>query len=1539
MRGKVTAGTGRSGVRRVLRALRIEAFEQRLLMASDLDDSISESISLGVLSTAPKSVDNTISPDTDVDMYAFSVSAGQVVDFDADTTLNGPGGLGTYFRLFNSQGQVLASNDNAAAPGENVVGFDAYLRYAFATGGNYYLGVSNANNTLYNPVTGDGDFAGGSNAIGNYRLTVQVLPVDNDDALNESVSLGPISATPIVRNSSISPDIDVDMYRFTVSAGQMVDFDIDTVANGAGGLGSYLRLFNSQGVQLASNNDGIAPGESTLGFDAYLRYTFPVAGTYAIGVSNFNNAAYDPVTGSGDTAGGMYSVGDYQLIVQAIPDDPDDAISEATPLGAISTTPATRSSSISTDIDVDMFNFNVSTGQTVDFDVDTLLNGVGGLGGYLRLFNASGQILAANDNAAAPGEATVGFDPYLRYTFAAGGTYYIAVSNFNNTTFNPLTGGNDTAGGLHSVGDYQLSVQTPAAAPNDPDDAISEAASLGPISTTPLVTSGTISPDVDVDMFRFTASAGQTIDFDIDTALNGSGGLGSYLRLFNAQGLQLAANDNAAAPGENTVGFDAYLRYTFTTTGTYTIAVSNANNIQYDPLTGSGDQSGGNDATGAYQLVVRALPVDPDDALSEATTLGSISTTAIVRSSTIDPDVDVDMFRFNVAAGQVVDFDIDTAANGPGGLGSYLRLFNAQGQQLAANDDAVAPGENTLGFDAYLRYTFAATGTYYLGVSNNNNRSYDPGTGAGDTAGGLNSIGDYQLTIQIPGAPPTDNNDAISEATLLGTVTTAPLAVTADISPDVDVDMYRFTVTAGQIVDFDIDTALNGPGGLGSYLRLFTAQGLQLAANDNAAAPGENTVGFDAYMRVQFPSSGTFYLAVSNANNVQYDPVTGDGDTAGGANTIGTYQLTVQALPTDPDDTIFEATSLGPLSSAPITRSATIAPDIDVDMYRFTVTAGQVVDFDIDTLANGPGGLGSYLRLFDANGQQLAFNNDAAAPGESVVGFDAYLRYTFLTAGSYAIGVSNANNTAYDPVDGTGDIAAGLNSIGDYQLTIQVLSPDPDDAISEATPLGAITTTPVSRNASISTDIDVDMYSFSVNAGQVVDFDVDTLLNGPGGLGGYLRLFNQQGQLLAANDNAAAPDEGTVGFDPYLRYTFATGGTYAIAVSNSNNTNYDPLSGNGDTLGGLHSTGDYRLTVQTPAAPANDPDDALSEAVSLGAITSTPVSNSDMISPDVDVDMWRFTVTAGQVVDFDIDTALNGPGGLGSYLRLFNSLGQQLALNDNAAAPGEGTIGFDAYLRYTFASSGTYYLGVSNSNNTLYNPNSGSGDLSGGTDATGAYQLTVQAVPPTTFPALTMTVSATTIPELGGQATCTLTRSGGDSSQPLTVSISSSDAATATVPASIVFAANATSVTFPVTAVHSTTLGSRQVEVTAAAPGYAEAKRTIQVTDSDGSYHNAANPPDTNNDGFVSPLDALLVINYLNAVGPGPVPGGSPPPFLDVNSDNFVSSIDALLVINALNTQGLGEAPNAVAAPADQFERVWEEAVDRVFDQVPFEAL
>ena len=93
----------------------------------------------------------------------------------------------------------------------------------------------------------------------------------------------------------------------------------------------------------------------------------------------------------------------------------------------------------------------------------------------------------------------------------------------------------------------------------------------------------------------------------------------------------------------------------------------------------------------------------------------------------------------------------------------------------------------------------------------------------------------------------------------------------------------------------------------------------------------------------------------------------------------------------------------------------------------------------------------------------MAFNNDAAAPGENVVGFDAYLRYTFTTGGLYYIGVSNVNNAQYLPRNGSGDTAGGQYSIGNYQLTVQLVAadaPDPDDSFTEAVSLGALSTTP-----------------------------------------------------------------------------------------------------------------------------------------------------------------------------------------------------------------------------------------------------------------------------------------------------------------------------------------------------------------------------------------------------------------------------------------------------------------------------------------------
>ena len=131
----------RRSFNRAISRIGFETFEPRTVLA-DGDDTFGEAIQIGVVSTAGNTVSDAISEDIDVDMYAFSVAPGQIVDFDIDTALNGPGGLGAYIRLFNSQGRQLDYNDNGAAPGENIVNFDSYLRYSFSAGGTYYLGVS-----------------------------------------------------------------------------------------------------------------------------------------------------------------------------------------------------------------------------------------------------------------------------------------------------------------------------------------------------------------------------------------------------------------------------------------------------------------------------------------------------------------------------------------------------------------------------------------------------------------------------------------------------------------------------------------------------------------------------------------------------------------------------------------------------------------------------------------------------------------------------------------------------------------------------------------------------------------------------------------------------------------------------------------------------------------------------------------------------------------------------------------------------------------------------------------------------------------------------------------------------------------------------------------------------------------------------------------------------------------------------------------------------------------------------------------------------
>ena len=146
----------------------------------------------------------------------------------------------------------------------------------------------------------------------------------------------------------------------------------------------------------------------------------------------------------------------------------------------------------------------------------------------------------------------------------------------------------DPAGGEAAVGTTVVVYPI-----EDADDQISEAT---PIAFDWPVTDNIENPG-DVDIFSFTAAAGQFVSIDVDAASD----LDSALRLFDAAGNQIAFSDNDPGPHEGG-GPDAAIHFAVPASGTYYAAVSSAGNGAYDPLDGTGDAGGTSD--GGYDLTL-----------------------------------------------------------------------------------------------------------------------------------------------------------------------------------------------------------------------------------------------------------------------------------------------------------------------------------------------------------------------------------------------------------------------------------------------------------------------------------------------------------------------------------------------------------------------------------------------------------------------------------------------------------------------------------------------------------------------------------------------------------------------------------------------------------------------------------------------------------------------------------------------------------------------------------------------------------------------
>ncbi len=144
--------------------------------------------------------------------------------------------------------------------------------------------------------------------------------------------------------------------------------------------------------------------------------------------------------------------------------------------------------------------------------------------------------------------------------------------------------------------------------------------------------------------------------------------------------------------------------------------------------------------------------VDVSDVLNRATkievpgssaSLGAVSFTVTGGSINDNPlltgvndDRDVDLFSLNLEAGSTVVLATTSST-----LDSYLRLFDASGNELAGGNNGV----NQL--DSNITFTVASSGLYYVGVSGAGNPRYSPSVFNSGTNGG--SKGRYELAIDV----------------------------------------------------------------------------------------------------------------------------------------------------------------------------------------------------------------------------------------------------------------------------------------------------------------------------------------------------------------------------------------------------------------------------------------------------------------------------------------------------------------------------------------------------------------------------------------------------------------------------------------------------------------------------------------------------------------------------------------------------------------------------------------------------------------------
>ena len=765
---------------------------------------------------------------------------------------------------------------------------------------------------------------------------------------------------------------DRDAFAFTLDTATDV---VLTAVSTDGSVDSILRLYNSNGVELATNDDIYFNNNTDFNPNSSISQSL-VAGTYYYTVGSFN-----------DSGVGRYAT-TIDFSANAATDQHGDTTANATSLSLDADGNTALRENLETNNDRDTFSFVVTETGTVrisatqvsadnNLQVDT----------RIELWDAAGTVIDENDDI----DFNAGNSNSYLETSLSPGTYYASVFSFNGA----------------SDGEYVVAVDTTKTAvvveptadfDSDGDvdgaDFLSWQTGFG-TQTGATLSGGDSNQDGDVD--------GE--DFDIFAATYGSVALASASQDIPGQ---------ASIVNGTPVAESLYPTVGIVNGGCSGTLIAPGHVLTAAHCTGSGSGTfllGGVTYTAIQQI---DHPTEDIAVLVLSQDVPGVTPTEILRERPIDRTTGVggvgeDLILVGYGNG-------GTTGNQQGDFGT-LREGHTELEEVTATE---------------LRWWML--GDQWNGVDESNTAYGDSGGPAfvdrggvlmlaGVTSGSVNSnpdpwSNDHANDMRVDAFadwidnvidPPADDhvNTPGNDATLIVIDANGDGSGAGNIATSGDVDFFQFTLTESSNVVLD---QMEDGSGVDTLMTLYDASGNEIETDDDGGDARNSRITTPLGAGLYYVSAGAYQTGVGTYTlDIKVTEDSGGGDDHVNAPGVGATALTIAA----------DGTSQG---------TGEIEVNSDRDVFQFTVTADTPATITLN--ATG-GGLDTYLRLYDSSNNLIAQDDDDGpllnselttnlTAGTYYVSAAAYVGSASSTTGTYELDIT-VDPPTVDPIDGDFD--------------------------------------------------------------------------------------------------------------------------------------------------------------------------------------------------------------------------------------------------------------------------------------------------------------------------------------------------------------------------------------------------------------------------------------------------------------------------------------------------------------------------------------